>query len=299
MNQTDEILAKMEEDIRLRGYSWHTQDYYLRYARQFLMFADRQADELSDSDIREYLKYLLAQGNLAKGTVNAHNAAVRFLFEVTLNQRINFKQIPRLREKHSIPVIFTKEELRRLFEQVSPLRNKAMLMTIYGGGLRVSEVCKLRVADIDSRSMRIFVSDGKGLKDRYTLLSQANLDILRDYFREYRPSHPSGWLFLGQKGTGHANVRTVQTAFNKALLTSKIGKDATLHSLRASFATHLFEAGTDVFTVKQLLGHSDLSSISRYIAAAAFQPTLKSPLDSLPKKRGRKPKASATGAAHA
>lgn len=290
MIQQEEMLCRMAQDMLLRGFADSTQENYLRYAGKFLTYVEDSGGKLEEETIRAYLEYLLTGRKLTPGTVTMYNASIRFLFEVTLNRGINHKQVPRLREKHDLPTILTKEELRRIFEQVSPLRNKAILMTIYGGGLRVSEACALRVSDIDSKSMRIFVSDSKGGKDRYTLLSQANLEILREYWLEYRPRHPDGWLFLNKDGTRHAQKRMVQMALERALACSGIHKDVSVHSLRASFATHLLEAGVDIFTVKRLLGHAGLKSLSRYLGVTKFESSLKSPLDSLPKKRGRKPK---------
>lgn len=171
MNTNKEILARMEEDILLRGLAQGTREDYLMHAGLFLRYAQRPVEELDEQDIRQYLTYLIAEKKLTVSTVNTYNAALRFLFGVTLNRNLNYRQIPRLRQVRSLPGILTKDELRRVFDNASTLRNKAMLMTLYGGGLRLSEVCKLRVSDIDSNSMRIFINCGKGGKDRYTILS--------------------------------------------------------------------------------------------------------------------------------
>lgn len=297
MSSNEEILARMEEDILLRGLAQSAREDYLMHAGLFLRHVKRPAQELDEQDIRQYLTYLITEKKLAVSTVNTYNAALRFLFGVTLNRNLNYRQIPRQKQVRSLPGILTKDELRRIFENASTLQNKAMLMTLYGGGLRLSEVCKLRVSDIDSESMRIFVNCGKGGKDRYTILSQTNLDILREYWRQYRPKHPDGWLFLNKDGTSHANYRTVQDAFKSALKRVGITKHATIHTLRTCFATHMLESRVDVCTVKQLLGHTHIQSTTFYVHLLALNPKLKSPLDTLPKKRGRKPKAA--GVAHA
>jgi site-specific recombinase XerD len=252
-----EILARMEEDIKLRGYSRHTERYYLSYARRFLEHLEQPVDELDEEDIREYLKHLLYERGLAKGSVNLHNAAIRFMMEVTLDKAVKHKQSPWLKERKGVPIILTKEELHRLFEHTSTYQNRAMLMTIYGGGLRLSEACELKVSNIDSTAMRILIEGGKGNKDRYTLLSHVNLEVLREYWKKYRPKK-DGWLFLNRAKSSHVCGRTVQQAFAKALTRAGINKDVTVHSLRASFATHLLESGADIFTVKRLLGHAGL-----------------------------------------
>lgn len=298
MNQIESILSRMKEDMKLRGFADSTQKNYLLYARIFLERAGRPSEELGEADIREHLMYLQTEKKLARGSVNMVNAVLRFLFEVTLEQNLNHRRVPRLRETRGLPKTLTKEEIRRIFAQVDNLKYKAILMTAYGGGLRVSEVCKLRVADIDSTSMRIFVYQGKRGKDRYTLLSQANLDILREYWLEYRPRHPDGWLFLNADGSRHFHKRVIQETFSTALWDSGIQKKASVHTLRSSFATHLLEAGVDFFTVKRLLGHADMSSTTRYLGVTEFDLSLKSPLDSMPQKRGRKPKAATETADH-
>lgn len=142
--------------------------------------------------------------------------------------------------------------------------------------------------------MRIFIRDGKGGKDRYTLLSQANLEALREYWRQYRPKHPEGWLFLNKDGSNHAQKRLIQVALGRALSAAGIEKEVTVHTLRASFATHLLEDGVDIFTVKRLMSHNCLRSLASYMGVTKFEASLKSPLDSLPKKRAHKPKKSSS-----
>jgi site-specific recombinase XerD len=136
--------------------------------------------------------------------------------------------------------------------------------------------------------MRVFVNHGKRGKDRYTLLSQANLDILREHWQACRPKHTDGWLFLCHDRSGKVNRRAVQDAFNSAAKRAGISKDVSTHTLRACFATHLLEAGADIYQIKQLLGHASIQSTTFYLRLRRFDPALKSPLDSMPKKRGCK-----------
>jgi site-specific recombinase XerD len=272
----------MANDLRLRGLAACTQEDYLLHTRLFLDWAERPAEEMNEEDIRRYLSYLISEKKLCASTVNCYNAALRFFYAVTLNRNLNYRQIPRLKQTRRIPEILTQNELVRLFENASSLRNKSLLTTIYGGGLRLSEVCNLQVRDIDSESMRIFVRYGKGGKDRYTLLSQTNLEILRDYWKAYRPKHPDGWLFLNNNGSGKIHHRTVQDAFNSAVKRTGISKDVSTHTLRSCFATHLLEAGVDVSRIKQLLYHTHIQSTTFYLHLLNFDSKLKSPLDTLP-----------------
>ena len=192
MRTNEQILSRMAEDLKLRGLAAGTQTDYLMHARLFLDWANLPAETMDEENIRQYLNYLISDKNLCVATVNTYNAALRFLFAVTMNRTLNYRQIPRLKQTRSLPEILTKTEVAQIFESANSLRNKAILMTIYGAGLRISEVCNLKVRDIDSESMRIFIRCSKDGKDRYTLLSQVNLDILREYWKAYRPNHPEG-----------------------------------------------------------------------------------------------------------
>lgn len=296
MQTNEQILSRMSEDLMLRGLASGTQHDYLMHARIFLDWAGQPAEMMDEQNIRAYLKYLIEEKKLSASTVNTYNAALRFLFAVTLNRNLNYRQIPRLKIVRSLPEILTQGEVAKLFEHASNLRYKAIFMTLYGAGLRISELCKLQIRDIDSESMRIFVRCGKNGKDRYTLLSQTNLDVLREYWKAYRPKHPDGWLFLNGDGSSHAHWRTIEDAFNSAAKRAGISKDVSVHTLRHCFATHLLEAGVDVCRIKQLLGHTHIQSTTFYLHLLNFDSKLKSPLDTLPKKRGRKAKAVSSNA---
>jgi site-specific recombinase XerD len=296
MRTNEAVVARMAEDLRLRGLSAGTQEDYLMHVNLFLSWTgNHPAEGMNEEDIRAYLNYLITEKKLATSTVNTYNAALRFLFAVTLNRNLNYRQIPRLKEVRRLPEILTVKEVSALFDNAGSLRNIALLMTIYGAGLRISEMCNLQIRDIDSENMRIFVRQGKNGKDRYTLLSQANLGILREYWKAYRPKHPDGWLFLNKNGSDKISFRTIQDVFNKSVKQAVISKDVSAHTLRHCFATHLLEAGTDVCRIKQLLGHTHIQSTTFYLHLLNFDSKLKSPLDLMPKKRGRKPKVNAHG----
>jgi len=194
MRTNEQVLARMAEDLTLRGLAAGTQEDYLTHSRLFLEWAGRPAVAMDEEDIRVYLHYLITEKKLTPATVNTYNAALRFLFAVTLNRNLNYRQIPRLKQVRSLPEILTQSEVSRVFEKASTLQNKAILMTIYGAGLRVSEVCNLQVRDIDSQAMRIFVRFGKDGKDRYTLLSQIKLSA--PVFQKTCPHIPCAIVLL-------------------------------------------------------------------------------------------------------
>jgi integrase/recombinase XerD len=276
----EQVLEKLMFDVELRGLSKNTQDEYYSRVKGYQNHYDKPATELGEEDIRLFLHYLTTERKLVSGSVNSYNSALRFLYGVTLNTKLNLKQIPRHRKQRKFPDILSKEEIQALLAACDNLRDKCILMTLYGAGLRISEVAALKVSDIDGTKMQLFVRNAKGSKDRYALLSQANLDILRTYWKAYRPKE---WLFYSRNNTGtHITTRAIQNLFQKYVSKAKISKNVTVHSMRHSFATHLLESGTSVFHIKQLLGHSDISSTCFYLHLLKIESlNVKSPLDQL------------------
>jgi len=196
--------------------------------------------------------------------VNQAYSGLCYFYRNVLLRDWNVRKIPRPKTEKRLPVILSKSEVEAILNAVDDLKYRTMLVTIYSGGLRISEACRLRVSDIDSSQMQIRIEQGKGRKDRYTLLGQKNLELLREYYRRYRPD-PDGWLFGGQKKGNWISVSAVQRAFDRAKKKAGITKHATVHTLRHSFATHLLEQNADVFTIKKLLGHTNLKTTSRYL----------------------------------
>lgn len=277
--ENKQYLKRLDMDLRLHGMSANTQKCYGRYVRKFLEFSGHRADELDESDVRRYLIQHLQARQVCTGTINAYNAAIRFFFAVTLNRNMNYLQMPRFKAPKKLPEIFTREEMGLLFELCTNLKHKSMFMLAYGSGLRVSEICALRVKDIDSKAMRVFVCAGKGRKDRYTLLSHECLCVLREYWSVYRPKHPEGWLFLGMRGETHLTPAAANRAFGALLARAGITKDVSIHAMRHSFATHLLEDGVDLFRIKELLGHASLSSTTVYLHLANPTDGVQSPAD--------------------
>jgi len=279
MENNQQMLTRMSVDMQLRGLSEHTQVAYLRYARKFLEHCGKPAGELNESDAKDYLIHLMRDGRLANSSINLHNASIRFFFAVTLNRTLNYLQLPRFKSSKKLPDILTREETHRLIGECLNLKHKSFLLLAYGGGLRVSEIAALRVKDIDSNSMRIFVNGGKGRKDRYTLLSNECLCTLREYWSAYRPKNPEGWLFPSWGKHNHVTIRCVESAFDKWASCTGATKDVTIHSLRSGFATHLLEDGASIFQIKELLGHACLSSTAIYVRMANTTAGVVSPAD--------------------
>lgn len=188
----------------------------------------------------------------------------------------------------------SKKELAHFFSSMDNLRDRAMFETVYGAGLRLAEIAHLRVQDIDSEQMRIFVHHGKGGKNRYTLLSQRNLEVLRAYWKEYRPNHPEGYLFYPRKQRQKVlTPRSVANAFRNCCRNAGLPDTYTVHTLRHCFATHLLESGAEVCQIKELLGHTFIQTTAFYLHIGNMNKLIQSPLDTLPKKRGRKSKVTA------
>lgn len=287
----EEVYQRAYDEVKLRGFSPHTVEEYLGKLNVFLRFYDnRPVDTMGEVEIRQFLLYLLDSGK-SSGTVNIYNSALRFIFGAVLGKNLNYQMIPRRRHYRELPAIMSKAEIVRFFSVIDNLRDKAMFETVYGAGLRVSEIARLRTQDIDSEQMRIFVRHGKGGKDRYTLLSQRNLEILREYWKQYRPNHPDGYLFYSRVRKSHIMTsRAIQDAFHKFCKKASLPDSFTVHTLRHCFATHLLESGVELVQIKQLLGHTFVQTTSIYLHLSNTAQAIQSPLDTLPKKRGRKPK---------
>ena len=278
----EEILTRMEEDMTFRGLSDGTKESYTFRAKKYMDFhKGKDIENLTEDDIRDFLKYLLKQGNTNRRAINTYNSAIRFMYGTTLNKVLNLKRIPLFKIQKNKPDIFTKEELKRFFEACTKLKYKAMFMTIYGGGLRVSELVNLKFTDIDSKNMRILIREGKEQKYRYTLLSQTNLEILREYYKKYNPKNKEGYLFPSPLAEGHLGTASVEAAFRKIKKQAQITNNATVHGLRHNFATDLLESGLDILHLQKLLGHSGIRSTMEYLHLANLEKEIISPLDML------------------
>jgi site-specific recombinase XerD len=274
-----ELRDKMKTDLELRGYSPTTIKYYIENVSRFAKHFNQSPELLGEGQIREYLHYCIMEKHLSEGTVNYINGSLKFFYTKILKINWNNDMLPRMKEGKKLPVVLSKSEVKAILDATDNLKHKAILMTIYGAGLRISEAAKLKGLDIDSNNMQVVIRQGKGKKDRYSLLSKTNLNLLRDYWKRYQPGD---YLFPGKNATDHISVRAIQKTFDQALAKAGIRKDATVHTLRHSFATHLLEAGTDICHIQRLLGHTSIKTTTIYLHLRRLDLlSIKSPLETL------------------
>ena len=273
------LRQRMLEDLQIRHYSPTTIRLYLHSVAEFARHFGKSPDQLGAEHIRRYQLFLVKDKQVSQSTYIQMVCALRFLYTHTLGHAIAVERIPFPRRERKLPRILSREEVKALIEAPRTLRHRALLATLYGAGLRVSEVTKLKVADIDARRSALWVRQGKGRKDRQTLLSPRLLDLLRAYWRAERPS---AWLFPNATGTAPISAKAAYLACRAAALAAGIPASVHPHSLRHAFATHLLESGTNLRTIQILLGHAKLETTARYLQVAdlAVRST-PSPLDSL------------------
>ena len=260
------LRQKLIDEIQLRGFSIHTQDSYVRCVTGLARFYHRSPDQIADDEIKAYLLHLLRIKQLAVGSLIVAVSALRFFFGQVLHRPTQAieQALPRMKKPVLRPKLYSVQELERLLGCPELNRkHRALFMTTYAAGLRVSEVCRLRIPDLLSERHQIHVVQGKGKKDRYTLLSPRLLVELQSYWRLYRPQD---WLFPSRVyPERHLTEDAVQRAFTEAVERAGLPDRGGIHSLRHSFATHLLEAGVDLLTLQRLLGHSRLSTTTTYL----------------------------------
>jgi integrase/recombinase XerD len=260
------LRQKLIDEIQLRGFSPHTQDSYVRSVTGLARFYHRSPDHISDAEIKDYLLHLLRVKHLACSSLIVAVSGLRFFFGTVLHRpTIAIEQaLPRMKKPVLRPRVYSVQELEQFFQQPKlNRRHRALFMAMYAAGLRVSEVCQLRLADLLSDRHQIRVVQGKGKKDRYTLLSPRLLEELRAYWRLYRPKD---WLFPSPLFPDRPVTReAVERAFTIAVARAGLPDRGGPHSLRHSFATHLLEAGVDPLTLQRLLGHSRLATTTTYL----------------------------------
>ena len=282
------LRRRMIEDMRLRNLSPRTIEAYAMRVGAFARHFGRSPAALGPDDVRAYLLHLIGQRRSSWSYYNQHLQAFRFLYNVTLGRDWVLKHLVCPKRPKRLPVVLSGEELVRFFAAIDGLKHRALLMTAYAAGLRVSEVAALRVEDIDSRRMVIRVRQGEGSKDRYVMLSPKLLGLLRAYWKAARPRV---WLFPGGYADRPITPSAVRKACQRAREAAGLGKHVTVHTLRHSFATHLLEAGTDLRTIQVLLGHHSprTTAVYTHVSPAAVRATV-SPLDRLDLEAGGGPR---------
>ena len=253
---------QMQRDMVLRNLSKKTQYLYHHAARGLEDHFKRPPDQLNEDEVKTFLVSIVEERKLSQSFLKITYSGLRFLYETTLGKGWVIDKIPYPKTAKPLPHVLDKSEIRRIIDATDNLRQKAMLMLTYSAGLRAKETARLKITDIDSKRMLIRVEQGKGNKDRYTLLSQVALTTLREYWKEYRPKV---WLFPGANPENYVSVSYIQVGFKLAKKKARITKPATCHTLRHSFATHLLEAGVDLHTIQVLLGHSSIRTTTVYL----------------------------------
>jgi len=278
----EELIQLMLKNIKLRGLSKNTQKIYIRIAKEFCNHFSASPRELDTNHVKDYLFYLINEKKIASKTIGLTRAALKFLYKDCLSRPEIMESVPSIKKEKKLPVILNPKEIEAIIDSACNMKHKALLATIYSAGLRTSEAAQLKVQDIDSSRMQIRVNNSKGAKDRYTILSQTALKYLREYWKQYKPRF---WLFPGQWKDKPITQKSVSRIFREYKKKAGITKQATTHTLRHSFATHLLENGVDLHHIQLLLGHSspETTTVYLHVRRADLQKII-SPLDLIKKK---------------
>ncbi len=265
--------------LYLKAYRLSTiKTYTGEFAQLLYLINDKIVSELTTEDLKSYLLYCLQILKLSENQVHVRINAIKFYFEQVLKQPLVVLDLPRPKTPSLLPKVIAIDDIGKMIKNTSNLKHKIILMLAYGMGLRVSEVTKLKITDIDSKRMQVHIRGAKGNKDRYVNLPASILIPLRTYYIEYKPKQ---YLFEGQFG-GAYSVRSAQQVFKQSLKNANINKNIGIHSLRHSFATHLLEQGTDISYIQKLLGHNNIKTTLIYAKVSTKDiKKIESPLDKI------------------
>jgi site-specific recombinase XerD len=270
----------MDRDLQIRGYSAGTRYQYLSCVTAYVRHFMKPPDQLTLEHVNQYQLHLTQDRKVDWKTFNVHVCAVRFFYKVTLRRDWDMQRIPYQKSRRQLPEVLSTQEVKALLETPSNIKHRAVLATLYAGGLRASEVTHLRIQDIDSQRMLMRIEQGKGGKDRYVPLSTRLLAMLREYWKGERPQT---WLFPGRDPQKPLSRECLSEICVRARKAAGILKPAHPHTLRHSFATHLLESGVNILVVKKLLGHRSLRTTEIYLhVAKTYLEDTPSPLDLLP-----------------
>jgi site-specific recombinase XerD len=273
------LRKRMLDDLHIRNYAPTTVSSYVRSVAEFAKHFHKPPDQLGPEEIRSWQLFLLNEKRVKLSTYIQAVCGLRFFYGNTLNRKIDIDQIPLPRYEKKLPVILSKAEVKALLEAPKNLGHRAILATMYGAGLRVSEVTSLKVSDLDRERRVIWVRGGKGHKDRQVMLAEPLREVLAAYWRWKRPTD---WLFPGERPGAHLSRETVFRNCRAAALAAGIAKPVHPHSLRHAFATHLLDEGVNLLVIQALLGHAHLKTTARYLhlSDTAIRST-RSPLEML------------------
>jgi len=274
-----ELRKRMISEMQLRGFAASTRKKYLKAVKGLAQYFNLSPDKISGQMFKDYILYLQNDRKLSWSTINIDISAIRFFYASVLDRKETGLAVPPRKSPRRLPEILNEDELRRLFSGATNPKHMLLLMTTYAAGLRVSEVVRLKITDIDCGRMMIRVEQGKGGKDRYTILSKRLLLELRAYWRKHKSTN---WLFPGQSPERHISDGTARVVFMMAKLKAGIVKKGGIHMLRHSFATHPLEAGVDLRTIQILMGHASIQSTAQYLHLTRKKmDNTQSPLDML------------------
>ena len=274
-----ELPPEYVETLKLKNYSEITIKTYRLHFQRFLNFyPEIKLEDITHEQIRKYLLYLVQEKQYSTSAQNQAINAIKFYYEKVLGKPVEKYYVPRPRKEKRLPEVLSEEEVTKILKQIKNLKHKCIIYLIYSAGLRLTEVVHLKISDIQSDRKQIFIRSAKGNKDRYVILADTILELLREYYKIYKPTK---WLFEGRPGNQFSR-RVIQRIFKNAVDKSDVNKPATIHTLRHSFATHLLENGTDLRYIQHLLGHKNLKTTEIYthISKSAVD-RIKSPLDRL------------------
>lgn len=271
-------MYNLERELKIRGFSRKTIKAYLHYNRKFLNFARKSPKEITNEDIKRYLEYL-ANKQVSNATLNLAINALKFYYIQVLKRKFFF-DIKHPKKEKRLPVVLTKDEIRKMLEATENLKHKLLMEIMYASGLRVSEIIKLKIKDVDLEEGIIRVILGKGKKDRQTILSKRAIGDLKNFLETKKDNNQ--YLFTGAQNKGHLSTRSAQKIVLRAAKLVGIKKDISCHSLRHSFATHLLEKGVDIRYIQKLLGHKRLETTQIYTQVSTQKlKEIGSPLDDL------------------
>lgn len=277
----------MTDYLRQKNFTPSTIRSYINAVKLFAQWLGRSPEHCQMEDVQRYHIYLIER-KLSNSTINTAQSAIKALFTGVLHREWDARFSPRPRKMRALPPILSQEEALAIVEALDNLKHKTMLRVLYATGLRVSELCALKIEDIDSSRMVVHVRRGKGYKDRCVPMSDTLLDNLRTYWKAYRPKT----ALFENEDTGEAlSVRTAQAVFAQAKKKAGVKKTASAHTLRHCYATHLLDAGTDLFHIKAFMGHVGIGTTARYLhlsdRGAAVHDLLANKKDTTPKASGQ------------
>ncbi|MGC9366867.1 MAG: site-specific tyrosine recombinase/integron integrase [bacterium] len=274
-----EIISKFIKQMTIENYSVQTVKCYVSALNLFLKYIyENNIEKITENEIQEFLYFCKDKKKYSFSSMKQIISTIRYLY-----LKVLYKPVPKslyitLKKPKKLPVILSKKEITKILKVTSNLKHKTIILLIYSAGLRLSELINLKIEDIDSEAMKIHIKQSKGKKDRYVMLSDKLLHLLRQYYKKYKPKE---YIFEGQKDRKYS-PKSVQTIFKSSLSKAGIKKKATVHTLRHSFATHLLDDGTDIRYIQELLGHKRLETTQIYTQVSSYSINkIKSPADKL------------------